>query len=69
MTCRLGAALLALTCTSRTRSQDRGGLVLMSSGDSYLIGIVGGWLVTLCGCWLAYWALYWLFRALSWLFA
>ena len=41
----------------------------MSSGDSYLIGIVGGWLVTLCGCWLAFWALYWLFRALSWLFA
>ena len=29
----------------------------MSSGESYLIGIVGGWLVILCGCWLAYWAL------------
>ena len=41
----------------------------MSSGASYLIGIVGGWLVILCGCWLAFWALYWLFWALSWLFA
>ena len=41
----------------------------MSSGDLYLIGIVGGWLVILGGCWLAFWALYWLFRALSRLFS
>jgi len=41
----------------------------MSSGDLYVIGIVGGWLVILCGCWLAFWALSWLFWALSWLFA
>ena len=41
----------------------------MSSGDLYVIGIVGGWLVILCGCRLAYWAIYWLVRVLSWLFA
>jgi len=41
----------------------------MSSCDLYLIGIVCGLLVILGGCWLAFWALYWLFRSLSWLFA
>ena len=29
----------------------------MSDGERYLIGIVGGWLVVLCGCFLAFWAL------------
>jgi hypothetical protein len=42
---------------------------MMSNGDRYVIGIVGGWLVVLCVCLLAFWALSWLFRALSWLFA
>jgi len=41
----------------------------MSDGERYVIGIVGGWLVVLCGCFLAFWALSWLFRALSRLFS
>jgi len=42
---------------------------LMSDGERYVIGIVGGWLVVLCGCLLAFWALSWLLRALSRLFS
>ena len=41
----------------------------MSSGVLYVIGIIGGWLVTLCGCLLAFRALSWLFRALFRLFS
>jgi len=41
----------------------------MSDGERYVIGIVGGWLVVVFGCWFAFWALSWLFRALSRLFS
>ena len=41
----------------------------MSTGDLWVIGIVGSWLVVVCGVWLAVWALSWLFSALSWLVA
>jgi hypothetical protein len=44
-------------------------LVEMSAGGLYVIGIVGGWLVVLCGGLLAAWTLSWLFGVLSWLFA
>jgi len=41
----------------------------MSNGERYVIGIVGGWLVVLFGCLLAFRALSWLFRALFRLFS
>jgi hypothetical protein len=41
----------------------------MSTGDLWVLGIVGSWLVVVCGFLLEVWALFWLFSALSWLFA
>jgi len=40
----------------------------MITGDLWVIGILGSWLVVVCGVLLAVWALSWLCSALSWLF-